>query len=80
MRVFCEWQRPNGNRRRIELQGWDGPLPSIGDVLTVPRTPGEVDSPEVAGAVTGVLWEWSPAPPAVSAQTRVVIQLVRDDG
>lgn len=82
MRVFAEWQRDGGGAQRVELVGWDGPLPAIGDQLAVPRRPGE-NRANVAGSVTRLSWEWEPAigntPPDIDAPTTVTIHLVRED-
>lgn len=82
MKVFAQWQRSTGGAVRVELKGWDAPLPGIGDQVEVPRRPGETRA-NLAGSVERLSWEWEPVvdqvPPVDTAETSVTIHLVRED-
>lgn len=74
MKVYVEWERAGGGRRRVELAGWaaaDG-LPDIGQIVIVNSAVGSVERLE---------WRWDPPPPPApqTAEPSVTIHLVRED-
>lgn len=82
MKVFAQWKRGGGGTVRVQLKGWDAPLPSVGDQLEVPRQPGQTRA-NLAGSVERLSWEWEPpidqVPPVDTAEASVTIHLVRED-